>query len=282
MPMNQPESFRGCAPSNLAPIAIGRALLVASVLLPAIPTAIAQVDGASRTTSSTVRLPVVPRVMTTVAQETPDAHPGVEESLSDPRSGNAMQGAELNYRARRYDVALEQFGVIAAMQDHPFAWLRIGNIWHRRGEVGQAFDAYTRARDAASTSQRLSGLRDRATMNLALLGLDQAQIAVEEMHTARAAAPSQQWQQEVAARLDELRTGLPASQSVPLVGAESRAPGLVGAASSSMGSAAALRRRGEPTLPRSRISAPPTGLAPVSDASVSPPLPIARDSLRDR
>ncbi len=138
-----------------------------------------------------------------------DAQLGMAEPMAGAASGDSLQAAEFHYRARRFDQALEHFGMIAAMQDHPFAWLRVGNIWHRRGQVGRAFDAYLRVDQAAGVASRFSALRDRAAMNRALLGIDQAQLVVEEMRMAKISVPSRQWQHEVLTRLDELREAFP-------------------------------------------------------------------------
>ncbi len=115
-----------------------------------------------------------------------------------------LQKAEANYRARRLDAAMEQFGMIAAMDNHPFAWLRIGNICHRRGDVSGAFDAYQRARASASGAERFAELQARAVMNLALLGLDQAQVALEDLGLPDRQRASGRWVDEVRLRLDEL------------------------------------------------------------------------------
>lgn len=120
-----------------------------------------------------------------------------------------LEKAEINYRARRLSAAMEQFGMVAAMQDHPFAWLRVGNICHRRGDVTGAFDAYKRAQIAASQSERFADLRDRAVMNLALLGLDQAQVALEQINASGAGKASATWVTEVRTRIGELSDAMP-------------------------------------------------------------------------
>lgn len=165
----------------------------------------------------------------------PPTEPAV--SLFDDYTATAtLQKAEENYRARRLDAAMEQFGMIAAMDDHPFAWLRIGNICHRRGDVSGAFDAYRRARQAASGSPQYAQIRAQAIMNLALLGLDQAQLALEDLGTENATPDSRRWAHEVRLRLGELNnaltppeTGTMSASTAPLVAmpAASSASGVV-------------------------------------------------------
>ncbi|MEZ5652438.1 MAG: hypothetical protein R3E87_18015 [Burkholderiaceae bacterium] len=115
-----------------------------------------------------------------------------------------LERAEAAYRARRYEVALEQFGLVAATDDHPLAWLRIGNIWHRQGQVAMAMDAYGRARDAAARVGQKRGLRERAIMNIALLSLDQAQRALDAAGDRVGAPDNRRWHAEVELRLHEL------------------------------------------------------------------------------
>ncbi|MEZ5660987.1 MAG: hypothetical protein R3E83_21480 [Burkholderiaceae bacterium] len=119
-----------------------------------------------------------------------------------------MERAEAAYRARRYDVALEHFGMVAASEDHPLAWLRIANIWHRQGQVAMAMDAYGRARDAAARLGQQHGLRERAIMNIALLSLDQAQRALDAAGAVVTAPENRRWQAEVQLRLHELLDSL--------------------------------------------------------------------------
>lgn len=124
-------------------------------------------------------------------------------------SDATLQTAEFNYRARRLSAAMEQFGMIAAMQDHPFAWLRVGNICHRRGDASGALDAYQRAAKAASRSPEYVELGHRAIMNQALLGLDQAQLALESLGMKASGVADNQWVDEIQLRLEELAAAIP-------------------------------------------------------------------------
>lgn len=135
--------------------------------------------------------------------------PTVRTGVARPDPG-ALQLAEQQYQAGQYESALHGFGMIAAMQGHPFAWLRVGNVWHRRGNASMAANAYQRARQAASLSPRHSKLRYRAIMNLALLGLEQASQALDEVGPVDTSSISPVWLSEVRTRLHELQARLPA------------------------------------------------------------------------
>jgi len=129
------------------------------------------------------------------------------KQLTEPDT--TLQQAEFNYRARRLSAAMEQFGMLAAMHDHPFAWLRIGNICHRRGDASGALDAYQRAARAASRSAEFDDLGQRAIMNQALLGLDQTQLALEALGLRAAVQADKGWMGEMQLRLEELSAAMP-------------------------------------------------------------------------
>lgn len=136
-----------------------------------------------------------------------------EASFADPAPVNAtLETAEFNYRARRLSAAMEQFGMVAAMEDHPFAWLRVGNICHRRGDASGALDAYKRAAKAAARSAEFAALGQRAVMNQALLGLDQAQSALETLGMKSPGSGDAKWIDEMQLRLQELSAAIPATK----------------------------------------------------------------------
>ncbi|MGH1357966.1 MAG: hypothetical protein ACRBC3_04315 [Burkholderiaceae bacterium] len=145
-----------------------------------------------------------------IAQDPKPASAGFASHLAQSPADPTLEKAEINYRARRLTAAMEQFGMIAALHDHPFAWLRVGNILHRRGDVVGALDAYQRAQRAARQADRFAQLGARALMNLALLGLDQAQLALEAFGNVDAPRATSPWVKEVQTRLSELTAALPA------------------------------------------------------------------------
>ena len=149
---------------------------------------------------------------------------GVAPSPTKPK---LLNQAESNYQAGRYVHAIEQFGMVAAMNNHPFAWLRIGNIWHRRGNAAMALDAYRKASDLSATSEQHRKLWSRAMMNMTLLGIDQARQAVIALGPAQKEKASVQWASEIRLRVQELQRALPGSVPVnidqaPLVTAKTK------------------------------------------------------------
>ncbi|MEZ5741309.1 MAG: tetratricopeptide repeat protein [Burkholderiaceae bacterium] len=144
-------------------------------------------------------------------------------SPDDISSGQEALGGEMGpmargeaaYRARNYDVAMDQFGLVAASSNHPFAWLRIGNIWHRRGNVPMALDAYNRARDAAAPNGQQAALFYRALMNISLLTLEQARQAVTEIGATAGGSGTAKWLGEIRLRLTELSAAVPVGTPDP-------------------------------------------------------------------
>ena len=138
----------------------------------------------------------------------------VQASVAEQAPTNVtLEAAEFNYRARRLSAAMEQFGMVAAMEDHPFAWLRVGNICHRRGDASGALDAYQRAANAAAKSPEFAALGHRAVMNQALLGLDQAQSALETLGMNSPGGGDAKWIEEMQLRLQELSAAIPATKA---------------------------------------------------------------------
>ncbi len=131
---------------------------------------------------------------------------GVAPSPAEPK---LLSQAESNYQAGRYVHAIEQFGMVAAMNNHPLAWLRIGNVWHRRGNAAMALDAYRRASELSATSEQHRKLWSRAMMNMTLLGIDQARQAVVALGPAQKETASAQWASEIRTRIQELQRALP-------------------------------------------------------------------------
>ncbi|MGC1441904.1 MAG: hypothetical protein WA888_14960 [Burkholderiaceae bacterium] len=130
------------------------------------------------------------------------------DAASQELNPAVLRLAEQDYQAGRFGPALDRFGIAAAMSNHPFAWLRVGNIWHRRGHVAMALDAYARARTTAAKSPGHLGLLKRANMNLALLGLDQAKRSLQTIGMQKNPADAA-WFGEVGLRIAELQRVLP-------------------------------------------------------------------------
>lgn len=134
--------------------------------------------------------------------------------LSRPPDSALLKQAEQDYQAGRFAQAIERFGIVAAMNNHPFSWLRIGNIWHRRGQVAMAIDAYARARTSAAISPKHQGLWRRAMINMTLLGLDQAKQSIHAIGPDRQSQIGVSWAKEIRLRLSEIQQALPPLNSV--------------------------------------------------------------------
>lgn len=103
---------------------------------------------------------------------------------------------ESEYRARRIAQALESFRQVAEIDpSNALAWLRIGNLHQQLGEFAPAAAAYRMAAGTVDLD-RWREVRDKALLNLALLGLDEADAALAQLESeplppALAAARSQ-------------------------------------------------------------------------------------------
>lgn len=96
-----------------------------------------------------------------------------------------LDDAEQAYRQRRDREAFAAFGqVVAAAPQDPRAWLRIGNLWQRNGDPARAAEAYRRALDTPVTEDPVGRqARAKATLNLALLGLEQARQSLATLES---------------------------------------------------------------------------------------------------
>ena len=117
------------------------------------------------------------------------ASPKVERS--DPRTEESSPAAPVDqatiarllaeaedaYEGARWGQALEAFKAVTAFDPaNPQAWLRIGNLHHRRGHLLAAASAYRKAGSGAQGEARLKALVNLASVNLELAGaaLDEA------------------------------------------------------------------------------------------------------------
>jgi len=155
-----------------------------------------------------------------------------------------LREAEEAYRARRWDIALEAFRrVVALDSEHAGAWLRIGNLHHRRSQWLSAASAYRKAADRAARDGAAPepgsavsgnpssdvGLRDiqaKALLNLASVNLEMAEAALTQAaalsRTSTEQAPAGEVVAEQARRLAErlqgrfpIPTGATAASTAP-------------------------------------------------------------------
>lgn len=110
-------------------------------------------------------------------------------SVPSPGSGPAhgapngrLAEAEILYRASRFDEALPAFrAIVDADPAHAHAWLRIGNILHRKREWFDALSAYRKA----ARPQADPAIREKAVYNVALLNLELARQAMKRLERIR-------------------------------------------------------------------------------------------------
>lgn len=117
--------------------------------------------------------------------ETPQESEGSmanEVSRGSEEVSQALQAAEQAYRDRRFDEALAAFRQLA--EDEPanaHAWLRIGNVLHRRRDWFDALSAYRKA----ARPQAATAIREKAVYNIALLNLELARQAMKRLERIR-------------------------------------------------------------------------------------------------
>lgn len=110
------------------------------------------------------------------------------ESKSTPASPDPVEvsvrlsEAEGLYREARYDEAQRAFSaIVAADPGHAHAWLRIGNLMHRKRNWFDALSAYRKA----ARPQADHAIREKAVYNIALLNLELARHALRRLEKIR-------------------------------------------------------------------------------------------------
>lgn len=127
----------------------------------------------------------------------------VPDSNAGSQSDAALAEAEAAYREQRDRDAFNKFAqLLTALPHDAHAWLRIGNLWQRNGEPWRAIEAYRRAVESAAISRDGSGLQrgdteavaqaaSKAATNLAVLGIEQAHLAMQAVDRSRLPAEMQ-------------------------------------------------------------------------------------------
>jgi predicted negative regulator of RcsB-dependent stress response len=93
-----------------------------------------------------------------------------------------LMGAESSFRRGEDDVALERFETLVVIDPWSArAWLRIGNLHHRAGRHEQARTAYRQATVGAPADPLDEDAQRKAHVNLALLGVQQANEALKAL-----------------------------------------------------------------------------------------------------
>jgi len=90
--------------------------------------------------------------------------------------------AEAHYRARRFQEAEQGFRAVVDRQPRLLhAWLRLGNLSHARGDLEAAARAYRQASAHPPTHALDQEAREKSLANLAILALEQARLALEDL-----------------------------------------------------------------------------------------------------
>ena len=135
-------------------------------------------------------------VVSAIAERSADSQAIPADGPSAPDSGTARSApaapddaspgrlaeAETLYRASRFDEALAAFrAIVQADPGHAHAWLRIGNVLHRKREWFDALSAYRKA----ARPQADPAIREKAVYNVALLNLELARQALKRLERIR-------------------------------------------------------------------------------------------------
>lgn len=109
--------------------------------------------------------------------------PSLAAKRPDPRSLELLLGeAETHYRARRLQEAEQSFRAVVDREPRSLhAWLRLGNLRHGRGDLEAAARAYRQASAHPPTHALDQEAREKALANLAILALEQARLALEDL-----------------------------------------------------------------------------------------------------
>lgn len=195
--------------------------------------------------------------VSTAQSPSPAAEPPVDASASATRADLAhlLERGEAAYRGGRADEAMAAFERVVSLEPgHVLAWLRIGNLHHRRNDRFKALGAYRRAAARGDGEGTDSALRAKALYNLALINLELAQQSLhtlERIGPAAAAAgprePIGEAIRSVRQRLDALAgPGSASARAASQVSSPGAAPAPAGPASPEAAPAPARRKPAPP------------------------------------
>jgi tetratricopeptide (TPR) repeat protein len=127
-----------------------------------------------------VAIGAIPSVV--VAQEGRGAPTGDTPLPFQEGFARELMGAEASFRRGEDQAALERFETLVVMDPWSArAWLRIGNLHHRAGKHEQARTAYRHATVGSPADPLDEEARRKAYVNLALLGVQQANDALRAL-----------------------------------------------------------------------------------------------------
>lgn len=110
--------------------------------------------GTGPAASSSAGMPWGPELWSLPSEEAPPAEAtGAVAPVDRDTIVRLLGEAEAIYQEGRWSQAMEAFKAVTAFDaGNPFAWLRIGNLHHRRGQLLAAASAYRKAAGAAAAS----------------------------------------------------------------------------------------------------------------------------------
>jgi tetratricopeptide (TPR) repeat protein len=109
-------------------------------------------------------------------------HDDADSSSGGDRQSVSVEQAEQLYRSSRFDEALAAFrAMVGEDPANAHAWLRIGNVLHRKRDWFDALSAYRKA----ARPQADPAIREKAVYNIALLNLELARQALKRLERLR-------------------------------------------------------------------------------------------------
>jgi hypothetical protein len=104
------------------------------------------------------------------------------DAVSHDELARLFDEGEAAYRVRRYDEALAAFQRVVSLDPaQTQAWLRLGNLHHRRGKWFEALSAYRRVAARSSGDGVDAAVRAKALYNLALINLELARQSLRQL-----------------------------------------------------------------------------------------------------
>ena len=100
----------------------------------------------------------------------------------DTRLQRLRDEAEAAYQGRQTQAAIEAFVMLVELDPQDArAWLRLGNLYQRKPDIAAAARAYRRAADLRADGREAREVRQKALLNLTLLGIERARQALAEL-----------------------------------------------------------------------------------------------------
>lgn len=120
--------------------------------------------------------------------------------------------AESAYQERQTQAAIEAFVMLVELDPQDArAWLRLGNLYQRKPDIAAAARAYRRAADLRTDGRESREVRQKALLNLTLLGIERSRQALSELDREALEPALTDARSDVRQQLDELVRGIDAA-----------------------------------------------------------------------